>query len=263
MAYKQYDEDQSIHSMTTRQLRLYIKDKATSAQARVDSLNMNDADRALKDAVDAITSKSGRVNRSTSNMDKAQMREYAYALRTFEKLDTDSGVARKTAWEKDKARYQKFVKNRIAEGDKYWEQYKTEKGNISKKGYEDYKQYIAFIKEIESVKYQYTYKTIKQYGVNQLYAGNESEKRLKEMSKILNKVYKDNKGLGLTTSQLIDKFNLEWDDYVEKHDFKPDQQPKVKLKAPKYKSKKSKQKSSSNVKTKTVGKMKTHGTVHK
>lgn len=262
MAYRQYDEDQSIHSMTTRQLRLYIKNMAESAQERVDSLNIEGADRALQDAVYAITNGKGHVGRSTSNMDKAQMREYAYALRTFNQLDTESGVAIKTDWEKNRKRYQTFIKNRIADGDDYWKQYITPKGNISKKGYEDYKQYISFIKEIESVKYQFTYKTIKQYGVNQLSSGNEAKERMKAMSKLLNQVYKDNKGKGLNTSQLIDKFNLEWDDYIEKHDFTPESKPKVK--ATKYKPKKArKPASSSNIKAKQGRKMKTHGTVHK
>ena len=265
MAYKAYEEDQSIHSMTTRQLRLYIKNMATDAQKRVDTLDASKADKALKESLDYITGRSGKVKLSTSYMDKAQMREYAYALRTFSLLDTESKQAQKTDWQKNKSRYESFVKNRIAEGDSYWKQYKTEKGNISKRGYEDYKQYIGFMKEIESIKYQFTYKTLKQYGVNELQSGDESGARLKAMSKILNRVYTESKGKGLNTSQLIDKFNLEWDDYQESHPIRT--QPKIK--ATKYqkptvpKVKKSKSSSSSSIKTKTVRKMKTHGTVHK
>lgn len=259
MAYQEYESDQSIHSMTTRQLRLYIANMATDAQSRLDSLDKASADRALRESISSITNRSGKVIRSTSNMNKAEMREYAYALRTFSQLDTESGVAQKTEWQKNKARYEKFVQNRIAEGDSYWEQYKTPKGNISKKGYEDYKEFIGFMKEIESIKYQFTYKTIKQYGVNQMQTGDESKARLRAMSKLLNKVYAESKGKHMTTSQLIDRFNLEWDDYVESHDFGSEKPRSTKVKAPKYK----KKQSSSNITVKTARKMKTHGTVHR
>lgn len=266
MAFQEYESDQSIHSMTTRQLRLYIRNMAENAQNRLDTLDIDNADKAIKEAVSDITYRNGKVKYSTSNMDKAEMREYAYALRTFNMLDTESGYAQKTDWQKNKSRYETFVRNRIAEGDTYWNQYKTEKGNISKKGYDDYKEYIGFMKEIESVKYQFTYKTIKQYGINQMQTGEESSKRLKAMSKLLNKVYTESKGSHLTTSQLIDKFNLEWDDYVESHDFAPE---KPKLKATKYKKpnvpkvKKPKTTASGTVQTKTVRKMKTNATVHR
>ena len=262
MAFQEYTEDQSIHSMTTRQLRLYISTMGKEAQSRLDSLDIEDADRALKESISAITIRSGKVRTGTSNMDKAEMREMAYALRTFNQLDTESGFALKTEWQKNKSRYESFIKNRIAEGDSYWSQYKTEKGNISKKGYEDYKQFIGFMKEIESVKYQFTYKTIKQYGINQMQTGDESKARLKAMSKMLNKVYAESKGKHLTTSQIIDRFNQEWDDYVETHDFK---ETKPKVKAKKYTPKKVKRekKTSTSVKTKTVGKMRDNAKVHR
>lgn len=255
MAYQVYEEDQSIHSMTTRQLRLYIKDKAQEANERLKSLNLDLADKALKEAVDSVTQGGNKVKSSTSNMDKAQMREYAYALRTFTTMDTESGYAQKTEWQKNKARYQKFMQNRIAEGDEYWKQYQTEKGNISKKGYEDYKEYIAFLKEVESIKYQFTYKTITQYAKNQLNK-EDSSARLKAMSKILNKVYAESKGKHMTSKELIDAFYNKWDEYEE-----ASSRDSQKLKAPKYKSKQTK--SSSNVKAKQGRKMKTHGTVHK
>lgn len=253
--------------MTTRQLRLYISQMGKEAQDRLDSLDVSTADRALKEAISDITTRSGKVRTGSSNMDKAQMREMAYALRTFNQLDTDSGFALKTEWQKNKSRYETFVKNRIAEGDSYWEQYKTEKGNISKKGYEDYKQFIGFMKEIDNIKYQFTYKTLKQYGVNQMQTGAESKQRLKAMSKLLNKVYADSKGKHLNTSQLVDQFNREWDDYVETHDFK---ESTPKLKATKYKKstatvkvKKSGKKSTTSVKTKVVGKMRDNAKVHR
>lgn len=261
MAFQTYESDQSIHSMTTRQLRLYISEKGKEAQSRLDSLDIAGADSALKESIASITGRSGKVKLGTSNMDKAQMREMAYALRTFNSLDEDSGYALRTDWQKNKARYEKFVQNRIVEGDKYWEQYLTPKGNISKKGYEDYKQYVGFIKEIENVKYQFTYKTLKQYGVDQMMTGEESKQRLKAMSKLLNKVYTESKGKGFTTSQLIDRFNLEWDSYVETHDFK---QSKPKQTAVKYtKAKPKKQRSSSNVKVKITGKMRDNAKVHR
>ena len=268
MAFQEYKEDQSIHSMTTRQLRLYISRMGKEAQDRLNTMDLSKADKALKEAVSDITTRSGKVRTGSSNMDKSQMREMAYALRTFNQLDTESGYALKSEWQKNKARYEKFVQNRIDEGDEYWKQYKTEKGNISKKGYEDYKQFIGFMKEIESIKYQFTYKTLKQYGVNQMQTGGESKKRLKAMSKLLNKVYTDSKGKHLTTSQLVDQFNREWDDYVETHDFT---ESKPKLKAKKYKKstvtvkvkKSGKKKSTTSVKTKVVGKMRDNAKVHR
>lgn len=262
MAFQEYESDQSIHSMTTRQLRLYISTMGKEAQSRLDSLDIEDADRALKESISAITTRSGKVRTGTSNMDKAEMREMAYALRTFNQLDTESGFALKTEWQKNKSRYESFIKNRIAEGDSYWSQYKTEKGNISKKGYEDYKQFIGFMKEIESVKYQFTYKTIKQYGINQMQTGDESKARLKAMSKMLNKVYAESKGKHLTTSQIIDRFNQEWDDYVETHDFK-ESAPKVKAKKYTPSKVKREKKTSTSVKTKTVGKMRDNAKVHR
>lgn len=262
MAFQTYESDQSIHSMTTRQLRLYISEKGKEAQSRLDSLDIAGADRALKESIASITGRSGKVKLGTSNMDKAQMREMAYALRTFNSLDEDSGYALRTDWQKNKARYEKFVQNRIAEGDKYWEQYKTPKGNISKKGYEDYKQYVGFIKEIENVKYQFTYKTLKQYGVDQMMTGEESKQRLKAMSKLLNKVYTESKGKGFTTSQLIDRFNMEWDSYVESHDFKQSKPKQKSVKYTKVKTKKNRS-TSSTIKVKTTGKMRDNAKVHR
>ena len=253
MAVKPYDEDQSIHSMTTRQLRQYISDKATEAQNRIDSPGFDGSDKATSEMMDFIT-KGGKVKRSTSNMDKAQMREYAYALRTFNMMDEESDFARRTLWQKDKARYNKFIENRIAqEGkDSYWAQYLTSKGNVSKRGYEDYKQYIEFIKAIQDVKYQYTYKTLTTKALNAMEKGQPED--LRNMAKILNKVYKDSKGLHLTTSQLVDKFEIAWDAQLEKAKPKPKSVPS---------SKRSKKKSSSNVKTKTVGKLRDNAKVHR
>lgn len=253
MAVKPYDEDQSIHSMTTRQLRQYISDKATEAQNRIDSPGFDGSDKATSEMLDFIT-KGNKVKRSTSYMDKAQMREYAYALRTFNMMDEESDFARRTQWQKDKARYNKFIENRIAqEGkDSYWAQYLTEKGNVSKRGYEDYKQYIEFIKAIQDVKYQYTYKTLTTKALNAMEKGQPED--LRNMAKILNKVYKESKGLHMTTSQLVDKFEIAWDAQLEKAKPKPKQVPS---------SKRSKKKSSSNVKTKTVGKLRDNAKVHR
>lgn len=255
MAVKPYESDQSIHSMTTRQLRQYISDKATEAQTRLDTLDLDTSDRAVKEAIDFITGRSGKVKRSTSNMDKAEMREYAYALRTFNLMDEDSGFAKRTEWQMNKDRYKKFIRNRINEDkNSYWKQYLTEKGNVSKRGYEDYKEYIDFIKSIQDVKYQYTYKALTKYATGEMGA---DRAKLKDMSKILNKVYKDSKGLHLTTSQLVDKFNQEWEDFIDKSTNKVSKPKSLPS------SKRKKQKSSSNIKTKTVGKMKTNVSVHR
>ena len=58
----------------------------------------------------------------------------------------------------------------------------------------------------------------------------------------------------MTTSQLVDKFEIAWDAQMEKAKPKPKSVPS---------SKRSKKKSSSNVKTKTVGKLRDNAKVHR
>ena len=161
MAVQDYKENQSIHSMTTRQLRKYIQDQAKDAEKRLKSIDVEETSKAFKDATSAITNASGRPIRSTSYLSKTEMRELAYAYRDFASLDTFSTYSQSIDWQENRKKYQTFMKNRIDNGDAYWSQYKTAKGNISKKGYADYKNYIEFLKAVQEVTQKYGYKQIK------------------------------------------------------------------------------------------------------
>lgn len=245
MARKPYAEDQNIHSMTTRQLRQYIADKTEEAQQRLNTIeDLSEASRAFRDLADIITNDRGKVKRSTSYMSKEEMREYAYTLRTFNQLDVSSSFAKSVEWKENKKKYQAFIRNRIAEGDDYWKKYLTPKGNVSKRGYQDYKDYINFIKSIKDVQNQYGYRTLKQYGIQFL-----SDKNIqgipKDIGKILNNIFQESKGKGLTQKDLIEMFEIRLQDEM------------AKLKPVRPKKSKSKQ----NIKAKTARKMKTHGTV--
>lgn len=260
MARQTYSEDQSLNSMTTRQLRGYIYDKSREAQARLDSIDLKSASKAYRDAAYFITDKRGNVRKSTSNMSKAEMVEYAYDLRQFNSLDTTSGFAKSIEWKENKQKYETFIRNRAAEGDDYWKQYITEKGNVSKKGYEDYKAYINFLKSVEDVKSEYGYRTLKQYAIDSLGARPQDKVAMKDISKMLNKIYLESKGQGFTQAQLIDRFELELERMTMEQ--QASFQPKKKAKVPTVKARKPK-KSSSNIKTGKARKMKEHGKVRK
>lgn len=247
MARQAYNEDQSINSMTTRQLRQYIADKATEAQARLDSSDMEDATRAFKNMARAITNDSGnRVRRSTSNMSKAEMVEYAYDLRQFNSMDSSSGFAQSIEWKENKARYQAFIKNRIEEGDDYWKKYLTPKGNISKKGYDEYKEYINFIKSIKDIQMQYGYRTLKQYGIDAIGKGNS-----KDVAKLLNDVFQETKGKGYSQRDLIEVFEIALANLEESKTKAPKRKQTITAKT-----KKSRKKSSSSIKIKAPKGMK-------
>ena len=133
MAFQDYESDQSIHSMTTRQLRKYISENAKEAQKRIETLP-KDASKAVQEAADNITVH-GKVLAGTSTMTKAEMREYAYSLRTFNKLDVESKYAEKSEYQQNKKRYETFIRNQIEKSgaeNQYWKKYITEKGNVSR-----------------------------------------------------------------------------------------------------------------------------------
>lgn len=250
MAREAYSDDQSINSMTTRQLRQYISDKATEAQARLDSSDMEEATRAFKNMANAITYAGGtKVRRSTSNMTREEMVEYAYDLRQFNSMDDSSGFAQSIEWKENKSRYESFIRNRIEEGDEYWKQYLTPKGNVSKKGYQDYKDYINFIKSIKDIQMQYGYRTLKQYGIDAM-----GEGRTKEVAKVLNEVYQETKGKGFSQRDLIEAFEIRLAN-IEESKTKAPNAPKRKQTATRRKPKNVKikterKKSKSNITTK-------------
>lgn len=269
MAFQEYKSTESLNSMTTRQLRLYVSQKGAEAQARLDSMNLSEQSEALKDSVYFITKGSNkRVYRGTSNLTKPEMLEMAHQIQIFNKLDTESTYAQESDYMQNKVRYETFINNR--KKDPYWKQFVDEKGNISKQGYTEYKQFINMVSEISEVSQYYSYKTLLSKASKQLGTGEKVGQRLDEMGKMLNRIYTESKGKGLSSKQLTEQFFDEWMQYEEEQGlkktikktstqgkpekYKPKSAPKVKTK---------KKKSSSSVKVKTTGKMKTHATVHK
>ena len=253
MARVDYTSAENIHDMTTRQLRDYIYVKSREAQERLDSVVLEDTSKAFRDAASYITNNRGKVRKSTSNMTKAEMREYAYDLRQFESLDTTSGFAKSIEWKENRQKYESFMQNRIKDGDKYWSKYLTKKGNISKKGYEDYKEFIRFLQAVENVQQEYGYRQIKQYGLEIMSAKDKAARR-EVVSKMLLEVYEESRGKGMTQSELIDVFQKRMHDYDERKAASSGKAPTVHAKT---------QKSHNTIKTGKARKMKEHGRVQK
>lgn len=277
MARKPYLDDtgreKNIHDMTTRQLRGYVYDKAREAQKRLDTVDLKDTSKAFRDAAAAITNRSGKVMMSTSYMTKAEMRERAYDLRQFASLDTTSSFAKSIEWQQNKEKYKSFMRTQLEDPlfrDDFMK-YLTKKGmeqydeyrkgerelkditGISKRGYQEYKNYVQFLSNISTIIESYGYETIKQYAVE----SKNDPKRARTIERLLFKVYTEGKDKGWTQSQLNDKFQLALAEY----DKKQTAAAKLIKTAGSVKIKKSKAPKSSTIKTKTAGKMRTHGTV--
>lgn len=256
MARLDYEENQSIHSMNTRQLRKYIADQAEEAQKRLDSAP-KERSRAFDELVGIIVGRTGKVKKSSSYMSKAEMREYAYTLRTFNRFDAESEYYNRTDWEKNKSRYEKFIKNQIdkkGKEHKYWKKYVLPSGEISQEGYQEYKDFISVLSASEEYLNDYGYRTIQKYAQD---STNNLDPDKKILNKTLSRVYLENKGKGLTQGQLIDKFTTEYDKALGREQEKRSGKP---VKAPIKKARKTSSKS--NIKTKEVGKMRTSGRVH-
>lgn len=199
--------------MNTRQLRQYISDKATEAQARLDSVKIERTSKAFKEALQDIQGRGGKIKRSTSNMSKAEMVDYANALREFSALDVYSGYARDTEYVQNRKRYETFVENMLKDPllKGYWSQfYNAETGAIDKKGYKKYKQYIQYLKSIEDIKERYGYETLKEYGIE----ARKDPSRGKAMEHILMQTYEKYKDQGLDQTKLNKKFDeamADWD----------------------------------------------------
>lgn len=216
MARETYKKDQSIHSMTTRQLRQFIADQAEDAEKRLRTVNLDNTSKAFKDAAMSISYTNGKVIKSTSYLNKAEMRELAYKYRDFSSLDTFSGYAESVDWKENKKKYQSFIKKRVEDGDAFWKQFITEKGNVSKKGYSDYKQYIEFMKSVQEVKSEYGYKQLKTYARQTL----DDPQRARDIAKIMTKLVEESKGKSWTQGDLINKFELaikKYDEDRKKH----------------------------------------------
>ena len=208
MAREEYKESQSIHSMTTRQLRKYIADKAEEAQNRIDTTNMDDASQAYKDALYEITNRSHtKVKRSTSNMSKEEMREYAYLLRQFESLDTISEFAKSIEWKENEKRYKSFIEKQIEDDPKSpWKKYKNADGTISEEGFKEYRDYINFLRTMKDVREQYGYESLKTYYQNTSQS-KDKNKRVHKVERLLYDVYKESEGKGWDKDRLNKEFN--------------------------------------------------------
>lgn len=251
--YKRGEGVTPIQDMTTRQLRRYIRERAEEANARLDSIksaknmDVEDMSRAFQDQLSYVQSfgsgRSGALKKDTSRMSKEQMAEYAYAIRDLNMLDTESKYAKDLDYRENKERYEKFIKNKVsaeninAADREYWQQFITAKGNVSKRGYTEYKNFINYIKNIDDVIAAYGYETIK----DKYY--DETDPQTKAaVENLLSEVYFENRGSGMSTGDLVEAFNDRLEDY-KKSSVKVSGKTVIK-------------KSKSNIKTKTAGKMK-------
>ena len=258
MAKQYYEVNKPTSEMTTRQLRKFISDKATEAQARLDSAPENPT-RAFKEASHWITDKSGtHVRRDTSRMTKAEMREYADLLKNFNYTDFESKYAKESEWKKNRKKYETFVQNMWSEGSKadqeYWGQYKTPTGKVSKKGFDDYMDFIQTLVSARSFIEQFGYENIEQWNRQ---AKTEQEKEM--LRELLKTTYDNSKGL--TKTELIKAFKKEYTASLK--DMRQGKTTGSAKKPSKPKSTKGKQKSTNTIKTGKPRKMRESGKVHR
>ena len=253
-----------IQDMSTRQLRRYIRERADEANKRISTIrDIEDTPQALQDQLFMLQSfgrgRSDGVIKDTSRMDKLDMVEYAYALRDFNMLDTSSKFSRDQDYRQNRKKYETFVKKQWAsidqEAKKYWSQFKTEKGNVSKKGYQEYKNFVNFLKSIEHTISTYGYETIAGQYYDQT---GEVELSKDEVEQIALDVFQENSGQGLenkdVTRILLDKLDEKRN--PKKEEEAPEPEFKDRVRSKKVKGPKKGKKSSQNIGTKTGGKMK-------
>ena len=265
MARQAYSSEQSINSMTTRQLRQYIADKAGDAQDRLDSVNLSDTSGAFQRAAAQIT-KGKKVMRSTSNMSKLQMQDYAYKLQNFNALDFESGFEESMLYKQNKREYETFMDN---QKDPYWTKFKNADGTPSQEGFEAYREYILFIRSLESVEAEYTYETVAKEARKAL---SKDPNRARTVSKLMMQVFLDSKGQGYTQAQLANAFkkklralDAEEAEKAKKRKEAAKKRKKassaVKKAAKSTKAKTKRSSSKNEIKVKKAGKMRTDGTV--
>ena len=256
-----------IQDMSTRQLRMYIRERADEANKRMSSIgDIEDTPQALQDQLFVLQSfgrgRSGGVIKDTSRMHKVDMVEYAYALRDFNMLDTSSKFSQDQDYRMNRKKYETFVKkqwdSKDAEAKEYWNQYKTTKGNVSKKGYQEYKNFVNFLKSIDHTLATYGYETVAGQYYDQT---GEVELSKDEVEQVALDVFKEYGGKGLhvneVTSILIEELDKKRNpSKYEKKEEAPEPEFKDRVRSKKGKG----TKSSQNIGTKTGGKMK-HGRV--
>lgn len=258
-----------IQEMNTRQLRKYIRERTEEAQARVDTIkDIEDMPASFQSQYSFVHSfgsgRGGAIKKDTSRMTKEEMAEYAYALRDLNMLDTESRYAMNEDYKQNKQKYESFIRERTREDNpnkeerERWKKYLTEKGNVSKRGYQEYKNFINFVRNIDEVMSTYGYETIKD-----IYYDETDPKEQQIVEDLLIETYEENLGEGLTPSELIDLFN----EKLEEHKAEKNREimealnKSKKKKAPKATAKKTNAGSNKQVKVKKAGKMRS-GTVH-
>lgn len=261
MARQEYKADQNIHSMNTRQLRKYIADKADEAQERLDSADMKEASKAFKDAADVITNKSGKkVKRSTSNMSKEEMREYAYMLRQFNSLDTISEFQESIEWKENKQKYETFIEKHKNDKRMMWYRFINEDETISPEGFNEWRKYTDFLRIMADVREKFEYETIKKYYREAMKSDNPSE-RVAVVERLLYEAYEESNKKGLNQKQINDLFVQKLADYDKAvAEEKKYRESKAGVSA---KRKKASTKSTNNIKSRQGRKMKEHGKVRR
>lgn len=226
MAERDYTRGEGItpiQEMSTRQLRKYIRERVEEAQKRLDSieadkkLDISETSKAFQEQLDFVKSyggRSGRIRKDTSRMTKVEMEEYAYAVRDLNMLDTESKYARDLEYKENKDRYAEFIKERTREDNpnkkdrEYWKQFLTDKKNVRKAGYLEYKNFVNFLKNIDEVMASYGYETVKDAYYD------ETDKENKQViADLLVEVYQENKGSGLSMGELVERFNERLEDH--------------------------------------------------
>ena len=263
MAFKEYERTASIQQMNARQLRLYISRSAKEANERLSTLDPKTMPDAMRDIFQDAATHKGVFLAGTSNMSKKDMQAYAEKLRDFNFLDTESSFARDAEYEQNFDRYEAFIKKQTSRaGRGYWNKFIDKNGNISKEGYQEYKQYLNFIKGIMEDIQSYSYDAIREkIGVSNVRkrfteAKKSSDpKRLEKVEKIIGEAYQKYYGKDKNTADLNAYIIQQIAKLDEK---KPKKQSAKKPAAKKPKTSKSK---GNNIKAKAGKKMRTHGTV--
>ena len=271
MAFKEYERTASIQQMNARQLRLYISRSAKEANERLSTLDPNTMPDAMRDIFQNAASHKGVFLAGTSNMSKKDMQAYAEKLRDFNFLDTESTFAKDAEYEQNFDRYEAFINKQTSRaGRNYWKKFIDENGNISKEGYQEYKQYLNFIKGIMEDIQSYSYDAIREkIGVSNVRKRfteakkSDDPQRLQKVEKIIGEAYEKFYGKGKTPADL--------NAYIIQEIAKLDEKKPKKQSAKKSAAKKPKKgtlpkgkkgkKSKSNIKVKAGKKMRTDGTV--
>ena len=273
MAFKEYERTASIQQMNARQLRLYISRSAKEANERLSTLDPNTLPDAMRDIFQNAASHKGVFLSGTSFMSKKDMQAYAEKLRDFNFLDTESSFAKDAEYEQNFDRYEAFISKQTSRaGRSYWKKYIDENGNISKEGYQEYKQYLNFIKGIMEDIQSYSYDAIREkIGVSNVRKrfteakkSNDPE-RLRKVEKIIGEAYQKYYGKDKTTADLnayiiqeISKLDAK---KPKKQSAKKTAAKKPAAKKPAAKKPKTSKSKGNNIKAKAGKKMRTHGTV--